>query len=153
MKDNDISKEYRIAATEILILLEKLEENLVKKVPIKLIEKWKEIQDEEHRLQCYFSENIEEWKLEDKTKALLAMLYRNYWCNEEEKREYDKILTQNEEKYQQELREKYNIENIFKDKNRNEEMKQENTNLPIVQTNEKLYKKILDFIKKFFRRK
>lgn len=153
MKDNEISEEYKIAVTEILMLLEKLEQNLVKKIPKKLITLWKTIEDKNYRLQCNFSQDIKQWQLSNKAKALLAMLYINYWCNDEEKIEYDKLLVQNEEKYQNELNNKYNVEDIFKNKNIKNEIQEQNDNLPIVYTNEKLYKKILNFIKKFFRKK
>ena len=45
------------------------------------------------------------------------MLNLNYWCEtEEEKQELIKHYTENERKYQEELRKKYNTDNIFQKK-------------------------------------
>ena len=53
--------------------------------------------------------------IRDDTKEILAILLTNYWCKtENEKNDLLKLFRENELKYQQELREKYNPDNIFK---------------------------------------
>ena len=42
------------------------------------------------------------------------MVYRNYWCNAEERKMYDEILRKNEEKRQAELKEKYKEEDLYR---------------------------------------
>lgn len=41
---------------------------------------------------------LEDMELLPETKGLLAMIYRNYWCTEEERKEYDRILMENDRK-------------------------------------------------------
>lgn len=62
------------------------------------------------------SKKINEMNLKEKTKDILAILYMNYWCDSEQKSKYTSLIKQNEEKYQKELREKYDPNNIFKNK-------------------------------------
>ena len=53
--------------------------------------------------------------IREDTKEILAILLTNYWCKtENEKNDLLKLFRENELKYQQELREKYNPDNIFK---------------------------------------
>ena len=64
----------------------------------------------------------------EETLALIAMLNLQYWCKDEnEKERLKSIYAENERKYQNELREKYNPDNLFKNKQRVVEEKFEKT--------------------------
>ena len=77
------------------------------------------------------------------------MICLNYWCeSEEQKHNFIKHLNENEIRYQEELREKYNPDNIFK--NKKEEIVVENTNLPVEIKKETFFKKLISFIKGLF---
>ena len=58
------------------------------------------------------------------------------------------ILSKNEEQYQKELHERYDIENLF---NRNSKTEISDEYLPVVIEKEKWYSKVLNFIKRFFK--
>lgn len=109
-----MNTEYRKAVGEVLQVLENTEESLVDKIPKKLIELWEENAVYSTSLEIDTSKTIEEINLSEKSKDLLGMIYRNYWCDSEQRKEYDEILRKNEEKYQEKLREAYNPESIFK---------------------------------------
>ena len=68
---------------------------------------------EDYKPQFDYSQGIDKIGFSDKTRALLAMIYRNYLCSEQEKKEFEKTLFENEEKFQKKLREKYNPDAIF----------------------------------------
>ena len=59
---------------------------------------------------------LKEQILKKETKAMLGIIYRDYLCSEEQRRK----LIENEkieiEEYERELREKYNPDNLFKNK-------------------------------------
>ena len=59
---------------------------------------------------------LKEQILKKETKAMLGIIYRDYLCSEEQRRK----LLENEkteiEEYERELREKYNPDNLFKNK-------------------------------------
>jgi len=145
--DNIVSEEYSKAVVEVLNILERLPSKEVDKIPKKLLEFFKKVALEDYKPQLDFSKNLNEIELMEKTKDILAMLYRNYWCSEEERKEYDILLNENEKKYREELEEKYSVENLLK---KYSYSKQENTNnyVPLVIEKEKFYIKVLNFIKK-----
>ena len=95
---------------------------------------------------------LDEQELKTKTKTLLTVLYRNYWCNEEERAELDKILIENDKKYEEELRERYNPDNIFKKESVMEEKVETiQYNLPNV-VKQNLFTKVWNFIKNIIKR-
>ena len=112
-----MTNEYRKTLCDIDLILEQLGEEERNKVPAKLR---KLIHD--NKLENYTSNirvdiPLEDQKLSDNTNAFLAMLYINYWTEDEnEKLELQKIFNENEDKYQKELSEKYNVDNLFKNR-------------------------------------
>ena len=89
---------------------------------------------------------MEQQNLLPETVDILAMLKLNYWCvNEEEKKELMNLLNENEKNYQKELEEKYNIDNLFK----NKESKMENR-VAMVEYKETFLSRVLNSIKRFF---
>ena len=97
-----------------------------------------------------YSQGLDNIKLRNKTKALLAMIYRNYICTEKERAEYDEILDKNEKVYQNELKEKYNSDNLFKkERNKNNFTSDE---VQLVEYKESFFTKIFNMIKKIFHR-
>ena len=53
--------------------------------------------------------------IKKETISIIALLHLNYWCeNENEKFELKQIFKNNEDMYENELRKKYNPDNIFK---------------------------------------
>lgn len=91
---------------------------------------------------------LENQDLLEETKGVLTWFYRDYWCTEEERIELDKILNENENKYQEELRQKYNPDIFAK----NEKIENNNeTELRLVEVKqEKWYKRIFQKIKELF---
>ena len=89
----------------------------------------------------------------------MAIIYRNYFCTPKEKAEYDKILLRNQQKYEEELKEKYSYENLFKDSKPKTEKADEisqqeaNNNLQMIEYRENIFKKLFNKIKNFFSRK
>ena len=64
----------------------------------------------------------------EETLTLIAMLNLQYWCKDEnEKERLKSVYAENKRKYQDELREKYNPDNLFKNKQRVVEEKFEKT--------------------------
>lgn len=91
-------------------------------------------------------------EISEDTKEILAILLINYWCKtENEKNDLLKLFRDNELKYQEELREKYNPYNIFKkhdQENVIEEKIENNTSL--VEYKESIFKKLINKIKNIF---
>lgn len=92
-------------------------------------------------------------EIREDTKEILAILLTNYWCKtENEKNQLLKLFRDNELKYQEELREKYNPDNIFKKRNQENEIEEISiqNEVALVEYKESILKKIIDKIKNIF---
>ncbi len=141
-----------VAYAEIIEILNNIEEKYKEKLPNKLIDFFKENSAKNYEKHIKKNISLNEQKLQKETIDILAMLTLNYWCNsEEEKAELTSMYSDNELKYQEELREKYNPDNLFKNKTRIQENVEEKQ---LVVINDKpWYKKIFEKIKNMFRRR
>lgn len=155
VKIDVVSEEYKIAATEVLDIVEHLSLNATNKIPLQLLDFFKDVSMEDYKPEFDYSDGLEKINFTPKTKALLAMIYRNYLCSEEERKELDQKLFENEEKYQQELREKYNPDKIFQNSELEENAKEENNqNTALIEYKEKKwYHKIFEKIRQLFLKK
>ena len=102
-----------------------------------------------------YTQPLKDIKLMDETRGLISMICLNYWCeNEEQKNNFIKHLNENEIRHQEELRKKYNIDDIFYKKEnsmRNEITGNIDTNiLPVQAEKENILKKIWNCIMKIF---
>ena len=103
-----------LIAAETIAVLENTEITLVAKIPNKLIEALQEKADELGRkVNLDYTKSYKEQKISEETRTILTLFYRDYWCTKEQKEEVNRIMLENEERYQKELREKYNPDKIF----------------------------------------
>lgn len=149
--ENNLLKAY----SEVDKILSFMEIRYVEKVPKKMREMFKneKLQDYEPNIDKNIP--LEEQQLERKTLAILAMLNLNYWCeNEEEKEELIRAYSNNDKKRNEELREKYNPDNIFKNKNKEREVEQIAEEITAIAEykKENFIKKLLNKIKRLFTR-
>lgn len=142
-----ITNEFAEASAEINEILGYLPTEYVEKIPAKLREFFLKVKKEDYVSKIDPYKRLNEQQLKPKTRTILTIIYRNYWCDEEERAEIDKILMENDKKYEEGLREKYNPDNIFKKKETVEE-KIENIhkNLPVI-IKHNIFTKVWDFIK------
>lgn len=135
---------------EVLIILAYFDEELIKKIPDKVFENLKELAGESEE-DCYINteQDLENQDISEESKDLIALIYYDYIADEQEKKEIMKLWNENERKYQEYLREKYNADNIFKNK-RQEISMTENTSI-IEYKKENIFYKIKNFIKKILK--
>ncbi len=113
-----VSQEYREAIVEVLEILRYSDKEITEKIPKSLLAFWERNQSDTYTPNINHEQKLQEMNLKPKTKAILTMLYINYVCNEEEKRQVQIFLKENEERYQNHLKEKYNENLLFKKKER-----------------------------------
>lgn len=145
-----VSLEYSEAMVEVLDILDNSEEGIYEKIPKTVIEFWEKNKSSTYKPKLDHSKTLDEMDLKEKTRDIITMIYLNYLCNEEEKKNTLQIIRGNEEVYQEELRKIYNQDDIFKKK---QETKTEEKikDLTIVKSKETIFTKIINMIKKFFR--
>jgi len=147
-----VTKEFAEAITEINKIFSYLPTEYIEKIPIKLRKFLKDVESKEYIPNIDPYKQLDEQDIKPKTKTLLTIIYRNYWCNEQERAELDKKLIENDKKYEEELREKYNPDDIFKKREKTSTNVQE-TNLPMEIKKESFVKKLINYIKNILIRK
>ena len=108
-----------LAYSEVLKILSLLEDEYVEKVPEKVKKFFEEERMKDYEPDIKVDIPLTEQNLKRETMVLLAILNLNYWCNsEEEKQSFLNELAENE-KEKKELEEKYNPDNLFKNRAKN----------------------------------
>lgn len=142
-----MEEKYTKAFKEIYIILNRASSDELDKIPKSFIEFIENNMDVNHNPKIEFNENFENSVLEE-TLLLLALIYRDYLISKEER----SILLKKEEEKLEELKESYNVENLFnKRKQDNEEHSGNMQQQLIVIKEEKWYKKISNKILKIFK--
>jgi len=143
-----ITKEYAMAYKEVIEILKYVPDEDVKKIPEEKLEFYKNNMDNEYNYKIDMTKEFEEQEMSDITKAILANIFRDYWATPYQKERIEAKEKYDLEKLEEEKREKYNPDNIFK--NKTQETVVENTNLPMVIKKETFFKKLINFIKGLF---
>ena len=147
-----LSVNTRQAYTELDNFIELLDEYNKNKLPKKLRDFFKREKDNTYTKIIDPSIPIKEQNLKEETLALIAMLYLQYWCEDEnEKRRLKKIYSDNEIKHQQKLREMYNPDDVFKTKNTEvkNELNDTNDELAVIEYKESFLNRVIGKIKRF----
>lgn len=113
--------EYSNSLYQINEILKYMEPNLKARIPKKFISYFENNKSQEYNWTIDKSLPLEKQDLLPTTKEILAVLYKDFICDDVERVKLEKTLSNNEIKYQEELREKYNPDNIFKDRQKNTE--------------------------------
>ena len=150
-----MKQEYKEAFTEVHEIIKLMPSELIDKIPIKFIEMLEEEKDREYRPNI--QEPLENQKLKNETIIILGLIYRDFLCAPEERKRLQekdaKELKEAKEFLEEELRQKYNPDDIFKHKKTtiDEEQVQEQS-ISVIEE-EKWYKKIFKIIKNLFKKK
>lgn len=143
-----LSIEYKSSISEVLDIINNMEDIYREKISTKFMEFLVENQNEKYINHMNPNLEMNEQIKGKKTKEILAIIAYNYWYNEEQREEYKKRLKENEEIHQQELRKLYDTDNLFK---RNRESEDTNNMQIMVVQKKKWYQKIFEKIKGIFR--
>ena len=143
------------AFTEVNEIIKLMPLELVNKIPSKFREMLVEEKDKDYIPNI--KEPIEKCKLKNETIIMLGLIYRDFLCSPDERKRLQekdaKELQETEKAIEEEIREKYNPDDIFKKRNQNNieefENKEDNTSMIVVQE-EKWYQKIFNLIKRLF---
>ncbi len=155
-----MNDKYAKACTEVLTIIPYIEQEYAKKIPIQFIKMMEQISDKEYLPKYDISKRLKEQELLLETRAILALIYRDYICTKEERETLLLQEKEESEKLEKEKQEKYNIdfETVKEKRNHKKfeeklESKNKNTNALIQVHKEVWYKKILLKIIDFFKRK
>ena len=111
-----MKQEYSHAAVEILDNLDNTNDEDVQNIPASFIKFLVDIASTNYRVNFNHAKNIQELDLSDKAQEILGYIYINWWASLEEQKQYKEEIERNKRKREKALREKYNPDNMFKDK-------------------------------------
>lgn len=147
-----VTKEQAIAYTEVLEILKYVEREYIDRIPQKLIKYYEQNKDCNYKFSLDRNKSFEEQKLTEKTKIVLAILFKEYLATETQKEKirrkqaYDLRIIENEKK------KKYDYDNLFKPKKvATEEHSTLEENRLIEYKKEKWYTKFFHFIKRLLK--
>lgn len=109
-----VTKEYAMAYTEVVEILKYVSDEDIHKIPEEKLEFYKSNMDTEYKYTIDMTKEFKEQEMSEITKAILANIFRDYWATP-----YQRDRIKAKEKYdlnklEQEKRDKYNPDNIFK---------------------------------------
>lgn len=142
---------YREAFSEIDEIFKLMPISFINKIPIKFRDMIHNEKSKEY--QPIIEEPLENYTLKDETIIILSLIYRDFLCSKEEKERLKMRDAQRMKEVEEELREKYNVDNLFKNRQQvhENEQTQINNSLLVIEE-EKWYKKIFNIIKKLFKK-
>lgn len=137
--------------SEVYSILNMLGESYIKKLPTSLFKMVKEERKQDYNPKYNPKIDLEQQNIKRESLSMVALFHLNYWCNsDEEKNELNILFKTNDEKYQAEIREKYNQDNIFKKHSLQQEENLIINEVAMVEYKEPLFKRFINKIKNIF---
>ena len=145
----------RQAVAEVIEILNHSESEITNKIPEKFMQFLHTNSDNEFKVNIDFDNEHWDDAIKQDTKAILALIYRDYIVSKEERNKLLKEEQERLDKEEQELRERYNPDNLFEKKTDMVEEKDTNSinNMQLVEIKEdqwfkRIWKKIISFFGK-----
>ena len=146
--------EYSEAAVEVLDILNHTNKEDVAKIPQSFIKFLTNISSKSYKVKFNHEHPINGLNLKKQTRELLGFIYITWWCDKEEREKYKKLIHESNIE-NEEIKEKYNVNDIFKNKKEKQEHKIiQNEN--VMKTSiaeykkENIFKRVLNKILSFF---
>ncbi len=149
--------EYSEAAVEVLDILNHTNKEDVARIPQSFIKFLTNISSKSYKVKFNHEQPINGLNLKKQTRELLGFIYITWWCDKEEREKYKNQIHESNIK-KEEIKENYNINEIFKNRKQNQEQKiSENKMIEptsmIEYKKESVFRKIINKIISFFNSK
>ena len=147
---------YKLALSEVDAIIEASDISEQEKIPVKFREFIKSKKNKDYVYIVDKNKKLYEQDIMQETKIIFSLIYRSYFCSEEQKSFLKQKDIEEEERKERELREKYNPDNLF-NKNKKEEKKEEyieenNEQVALIDyKNMKWYRKVIFKITNWFK--
>ena len=109
----------KIAFTEVYDIINHMEPELKDKIPKKFVNMLKQNRDNNYKINIDYKKSITEQELLEDTKVILGLIYRDFLCDKEKRKELIEQDKKSILEYEKSLREKYNPDNLFNKKKNN----------------------------------
>lgn len=149
---------YRRAYTEILDIIKYIPLYEYQKIPKEKLEFYNSNKDPSYKFEYNPNKTLDEQNVLRETKALLVILFRDTVASLKQKEKLNKILVQNEQLYQEELKLNYNYDELFSKKQKTitiEDTEKQNIekSTQLIVYKENIFSKLYNIFKKLFNKK
>ena len=144
--------EYANAYTEVLEILKYISQEDYNKIPKEKIEFFETNSNKDYDFFYNPYKTLNEQRVSKRAKAIISILFRDYWASDEQRETIKKIQFNNREKIENLKKEEYNTDNLFERKSIIHQ------NIPMskkimVKTEDGLFMKLIKKIKSLFYKK
>ena len=137
--------------TEVCEILKHIPKKELNKIPKDVIEFLENNKDRTYEFTYDVSQSLSEQKVLRETNSLIIGLFKRYFATNTQKEKINNILRQNELIYQNELRQKYNADLVFKKRCYTvKENRRQEEQITIIEYKESTFQKIINFIKRLW---
>lgn len=112
------TKEYSIAAAEVIDIIQHMDEELIEKIPLNVIKNLNKMKEPTYISNIDYTD-IDVRELKPETQCLLTSIYMDYLCTEEERNRINNLIRKNSMTLEAEKQERYSTEDLF-NKNKTE---------------------------------
>jgi hypothetical protein len=148
-----MSYKYAKAYKEVLEIIKHFPEDEYNKIPKEKINFFEKNADKNYNFIINPNIDLDKQNISKEADAIIIDIFLNYFATENQKDKINKILEYNEYKLEEEKREKYKPDNIFKNIKEPICKEEKNISSMIEVKKEKWYQKIFKLIKNLFKRK
>lgn len=146
-----ISEKYVCAYKEVIEVLKYTKREDVNKIPQCKIVLWKQNMKKDYNFKIDPAKTLEEQKLSKEAKAIIANIFKKYWATDYQKEKIAAKEKQDIAQIEKEKCEKYNPDDIFKNKKQNiSTIENSNNTIAVIEYKESIFKKIINKIKFLF---
>lgn len=142
---------YAKAYTEVLEIIRHFSDEEYSRIPKEKIEYYEQNRDKDYVFKLDLELDLFEQKISRKANAIIVALYRDYFASEAEKQKINRLLNINQQRLEEEKRERYNPEDLFKKEQEADKQEEKQELALVVVKNDSLYEKIVAFLKRFFK--
>lgn len=150
-----MDRNYQEAFVEVEEILKIMPVELSKKIPMKFRKIIIENQAPDYKV--IIQEPLEQQKLKKETLVILGLIYRDFLCDEQERKELKIQDAQELEKIEKELQQKYDIQNVFdarKENRKKQEVSEDDYSTSLTLYEKPTFlKRLFNIIKGIFKKK
>lgn len=142
-----VNTEYKIAYSEVLEILKYISKEEFNKVPQDMLEMFKTNASNENQFIYDPNKTLQEQNVSEIARAIIAILFRDYWATENQKQKILNKQNLDREKMREEM---YSPDNIFQKHNIQHKENSTTNEVAIVEYKESIFTKIINWFKRNF---
>lgn len=117
------------AMYEVSIILDNTDKSLVQLIPENILMYIRKKAKKEKEFIYDKNKKLKDQQITDTTRGIITLIYRDYFCTEEQRKKYIEYYAKAKEKLELEKKKKYNVDDLFQ-KNKQEKI-EENTKIEL----------------------